>query len=103
DGSEVEVLQRIGHLAQPVAMESTRRRTVHTPGPAHTCKPERKIEMAARRAIRFGSLVEGTTTGPETIQALFDETARITRVYPRVPLNDVLSDLIEAQDVTFVQ
>ena len=101
--SERAVLQRVGRPPQPAATESTPRRTVHTPAPAHTCNPERKVEMAARRAVRFGSLVEGATTGPETIQALFDETARIARVYPRVPLNDVLSDLIEAQDVTFVQ
>ena len=59
--------------------------------------------MAARRAVRFGSLVEGSNTGAETIQALYEETARIASVYPRVPLNEVLSDLIEAQDITFVQ
>src|SRR5699024_11466588 len=99
DESERAVLQRVGRPPQPAATESTPRRTVHTPAPAHTCNPERKVEMAARRAVRFGSLVEGATTGPETIQALFDETARIARVEPRVPLNDALSDFSEATDM----
>lgn len=102
--SEREVLQRVSQPSQaPPENTSPGPLRTHTPAQIHHSPSERKVEMAAQRAVRFGALVEGTSTGPETIQALYEETARIAREYPRVALNDVLSDLIEAQDVTFVQ
>lgn len=58
--------------------------------------------MAAQRAFRFASIAEGNNVGPETIQQLFEEVQRISSLYPRVPLHQVLGDLIEAQNVSFV-
>ncbi|RCV56125.1 hypothetical protein DEF23_13155 [Marinitenerispora sediminis] len=57
--------------------------------------------MAAWRAMRFASVAEGSNVGSETLDNLYDEVARISTAYPREPLNRVLGDLIEAQDVAF--
>lgn len=64
--------------------------------------PESQVEMSAQRAMRFGALAEGSNTGPETVQQIFEEVSRISSVYPRIPLTDVLGDLIEAQEAAFL-
>lgn len=104
--AEQAVLLRVSHTPSPLEHPLPPQQTAPRPPfeEQHQATPsERQVEMAARRAVRFGSLVEGSNTGAETIQALYEETARIASVYPRVPLNEVLSDLIEAQDITFMQ
>lgn len=62
---------------------------------------ERQVEMAARRALRFSVTVEGSNVGPETLDQLRDEVARIAVAYPQQPLAVLLGDLIELQDVAF--
>jgi hypothetical protein len=62
---------------------------------------ERQIEMAARRALRFAVTVEGTNVGPETLDQLRDEVARLSLAYPQQPLPILLTDLIDLQDVGF--
>ncbi|MCW2904569.1 MAG: hypothetical protein JWO67_6834 [Streptosporangiaceae bacterium] len=62
---------------------------------------ERQVEMAARRALRFAVTVEGSNIGPETLDQLRDEVARLAVAYPQRPLPALLGDLIELQDVAF--
>lgn len=62
---------------------------------------ERQVEMAARRAFRFGSMAEGSTAIPETLAQLQDEVRRLAAAYPRLPLPTLLGDLVELQDTTF--
>ncbi|WP_436776888.1 hypothetical protein [Yinghuangia sp. YIM S09857] len=62
---------------------------------------ERQVEMAARRAFRFGSTAEGSTVVPETLAQLHDEVRRLADAYPRLPLPTLLGDLVEVQDTTF--
>lgn len=62
---------------------------------------ERQVEMAARRAFRFGSTAEGSTVGPETLAQLHDEVRRLADAYPRLPLPTLLGDLVDIQDTTF--
>jgi hypothetical protein len=62
---------------------------------------ERQVEMAARKALRFAVTVEGSNVGPETLDQLHDEVARLAHAYPQQPLPVLLGDLIELQDVAF--
>ena len=62
---------------------------------------ERQVEMAARKALRFAVTVEGTNVGPETLDQLRDEVARLALAYPQQPLPVLLTDLIDLQDVGF--
>jgi hypothetical protein len=62
---------------------------------------ERQVEMAARKALRFAVTVEGNNVGPETLDQLRDEVARLALAYPQQPLPVLLTDLIDLQDVGF--
>ncbi|GAA2628649.1 hypothetical protein GCM10010411_77500 [Actinomadura fulvescens] len=62
---------------------------------------ERQVEMAARRALRFGVTAEGSNVGPETLDQLRAEVARLAIAYPQQPLPTLLADLVDLQDVTF--
>lgn len=62
---------------------------------------ERKVEMAARRALRFAVTAEGSNVGPETLDQLRDEVARCAAAYPQQPLPQILADLVDLQDVAF--
>jgi hypothetical protein len=62
---------------------------------------ERKVEMAARRALRFAVMAEGSNVGPETLDQLRDEVARSAIAYPQQPLPQILGDLVDLQDVAF--
>jgi tetratricopeptide (TPR) repeat protein len=62
---------------------------------------ERKVEMAARRALRFAVTAEGSNVGPETLDQLRDEVARSAAAYPQQPLPQILGDLMDLQDVAF--
>lgn len=62
---------------------------------------ERKVEMAARRAMRFAVTVEGSNVGPETLDQLRDEVSRLAGAYPQQPLPALLGDLTDLQDVAF--
>jgi hypothetical protein len=57
--------------------------------------------MAARRALRFAALVEGSNIGPETLDQLRAEVVRLARAYPQQPLPTLLGDLMDLQDVAF--
>ncbi|MEU8138381.1 hypothetical protein [Streptodolium elevatio] len=70
-------------------------------GDPGTGERERQVEMAARRAFRFGSAAEGSTVVPETLAQLHDEVRRLADAYPRLPLPTLLGDLVEVQDTTF--
>lgn len=48
-----------------------------------------------------GGTTESSQPGEETMGYLTDEVHRLAESYPHVPLNTVLSDLVEAQDLTF--
>ncbi len=62
---------------------------------------EQQVAMAARRAFRFSSSIEGSSVGPETLDQLGDEVRRIAAVYPQLPLPSLLGDLVELQDTSF--
>ncbi|MGH8896651.1 MAG: hypothetical protein ACRDZ4_06400, partial [Egibacteraceae bacterium] len=57
--------------------------------------------MAARRALRFLASAEGSNVGPETLDQLRDEIARLAVAYQTQPLPTVLGDLVDTQDVAF--
>ncbi|MGA5129912.1 hypothetical protein ACPCTO_08915 [Streptomyces olivoreticuli] len=61
----------------------------------------RQVAMAANRALRFAVAAESNQIGPETLAHVTEEVRRIAGAYPRVPLNSILGDLIEVQDLTF--
>ena len=62
---------------------------------------ERQVMTAARRALRFSATAEGSNVGPETLEQLRDEVARLVRAYPVRPLPGLAGDLVEVQDVAF--
>ncbi|MGH8902749.1 MAG: hypothetical protein ACRDYA_13995 [Egibacteraceae bacterium] len=64
-------------------------------------KMERQAAMAARRALRFLAGAEGSNVGPETLDQLRDEVARLVRAYPTQPIPALLGDLVEVQGVAF--
>ncbi len=68
---------------------------------AGTTELERQVAMAARRALRFTALAEGSSIGPETLGQIHDEVRRLTAAYPRLALPTLLGDLVEVQDLTF--
>ncbi|QMU79928.1 XRE family transcriptional regulator [Streptacidiphilus sp. PB12-B1b] len=57
--------------------------------------------MAARRALRFTAMAEGSSVGPETLGQIHDEVRRLTVAYPKLALPTLLGDLVEVQDLTF--
>lgn len=61
----------------------------------------RRAAMAAERALRFAVVADNATLGAETIDHLRTEISRLAAEYTHVPLNAVLSDIIEAQELTF--
>ncbi|MFF9667053.1 hypothetical protein ACF1FY_33840, partial [Streptomyces althioticus] len=68
---------------------------------AGTMELERQVAMAARRALRFTAMAEGSSIGPETLGQIHDEVRRLTVAYPRLALPTLLGDLVEVQDLTF--
>ncbi len=68
---------------------------------AGTTELERQVAMAARRALRFTAMAEGSSIGPETLGQIHDEVRRLTAAYPRLALPTLLGDLVEVQDLTF--
>ncbi|RKS68122.1 hypothetical protein BZB76_6366 [Actinomadura pelletieri DSM 43383] len=62
---------------------------------------ERQVLMAARRAMRFGTDAESCNVGPEGIDQLRDDVARVASAYPQRPLPELLGELAELQEVTF--
>ncbi|MFE3449736.1 hypothetical protein ACFXJ8_12455 [Nonomuraea sp. NPDC059194] len=62
---------------------------------------QREVEMAARRALRFAALAEGSNIGPETLDQLRAEVVRLALAYPQQSLPVLLGDLIDLQDVAF--
>lgn len=68
---------------------------------AGTTELERQVAMAARRALRFTAMAEGSSIGPETLGQIHDEVRRLTVAYPRLALPTLLGDLVEVQDLTF--
>ncbi|MGH8903139.1 MAG: hypothetical protein ACRDYA_16080 [Egibacteraceae bacterium] len=62
---------------------------------------ERQMRTAARKALRFLATAEGSNVGPETLEQLRDEVARLARAYLVQPVAALLGDLAEAQDVAF--
>ncbi|MGH8901975.1 MAG: hypothetical protein ACRDYA_09905, partial [Egibacteraceae bacterium] len=81
--------------------------TAEAPGPRRVrladgaLEMERQVAMAARRALRFLASAEGSNVGPETLDQLRDEVARLARAYKTQPIPTLLGDLVEAQDVAF--
>ncbi|MFF3073712.1 hypothetical protein ACFVSN_26450 [Kitasatospora sp. NPDC057904] len=68
---------------------------------AGTTEMERQVVMAARRALRFAAMAEGSSIGPETLGQIHDEVRRLTVAYPKLALPALLGDLVEVQDLTF--
>jgi hypothetical protein len=67
----------------------------------NTLELERQVVTAARKAFRFTATAEGSNVGPETLDQLRDEVARLARAYKTQPLPTLLGDLIEVQAVAF--
>ncbi|MFD9353579.1 hypothetical protein [Streptomyces sp. NPDC060031] len=68
---------------------------------AGTTELERQVAMAARRALRFTAMAEGSSVGPETLGQIQDEVRRLAAAYPKLALPTLLGDLVEVQDLTF--
>ncbi|MDX6743626.1 hypothetical protein [Actinocorallia sp. A-T 12471] len=68
---------------------------------ATTGSPERQVEMAARKALRFAVMAEGANVGPETLEQLREEVSRLSFAYPQQALPTLFGDLVELQDVAF--
>jgi transcriptional regulator with XRE-family HTH domain/tetratricopeptide (TPR) repeat protein len=62
---------------------------------------EGQVAMAARRAFHFAAGAEGSNVGPETMAEIQHEVRRLAAAYPQQPLQTLLGDLIQVQDVTF--
>jgi tetratricopeptide (TPR) repeat protein/transcriptional regulator with XRE-family HTH domain len=81
--------------------------TPHTPGPRRVrlattnLELERQTAMAARKAFQFLTHAEGSNVGPETLDQLRDDIARLAVAYQTQPLPTLLGDLVEVQDVAF--
>ncbi|MFF0293031.1 hypothetical protein ACFYST_07545 [Kitasatospora sp. NPDC004614] len=95
--------------AVPALLSSERAATLPAGGPfssesrldAGTTELERQVAMAARRALRFSAMAEGSSVGPETLGQIQDEVRRLTVAYPKLALPTLLGDLVEVQDLTF--
>ncbi|MER7669859.1 hypothetical protein ABTY61_15515 [Kitasatospora sp. NPDC096128] len=93
----------------PVLLPSEQAVTLLAGGPSNretrfdagTMELERQVAMAARRALRFTAMAEGSSIGPETLGQIHDEVRRLTVTYPRLALPTLLGDLVEVQDLTF--
>ena len=57
--------------------------------------------MAADRALRFAVAADNSNLGNETLDHLRTEISRLAAEYPHVPLNMIISEIIEAQELTF--
>jgi len=62
---------------------------------------ERRMAMSVHRAAQFASFAEVTNIGPETVDQLRDEMARLANAYVRDPLAEIIGDLIALQDNVF--
>lgn len=70
----------------------------HPPEPQTT---ERRMVMSIRRVTRFLPYAEATNAGPETVEQLREEMARLANAYIRDPVTDLVGDLIMLQDNVF--
>ena len=59
------------------------------------------ITMSAQRARDFLSRAESSNVGPETLEQLADDVRQVATTYPRLPLPELLGDLIGVQERTF--
>ncbi|GDY30853.1 XRE family transcriptional regulator [Gandjariella thermophila] len=59
------------------------------------------ITMSAQRARDFLSRAEASNVGPETLEQLADDVRRVATTYPRLPLPELLGDLVDVQERTF--
>ncbi|MFI9320158.1 hypothetical protein ACIGXI_10300 [Kitasatospora aureofaciens] len=93
----------------PVLLSSEQAAVLPVGGPSNsetrfdagTTELERQVAMAARRALRFTAMAEGSSIGPETLGQIHDEVRRLTVAYPKLALPTLLGDLVEVQDLTF--
>jgi tetratricopeptide (TPR) repeat protein len=92
-----QALAGAGQPAVPEAFPTTPTTTL----PLVSGQLERQVEMAARRALRFAVGAEGSNVGPETLDQLRDEVARLAAAYPQQSLPTLLPDLVDLQDVAF--
>jgi transcriptional regulator with XRE-family HTH domain len=60
-----------------------------------------QLALAARRAFRFASMVEGSNVGPETLAELESEVRRLACGYPQRPVGPLVPELTQLQDVGF--
>lgn len=60
-----------------------------------------QLEMAARRAQRFGEFAEASGVGSNTIENIQFELQRLATDYTQKPLALILNDLIDVQNETF--
>ncbi|MER5642847.1 hypothetical protein ABT095_38680 [Kitasatospora sp. NPDC002227] len=96
-------------LPAPVLLSSEQAAVPPAGGPSNsetrfdagTTELERQVAMAARRALRFTAMAEGSCIGPETLGQIHDEVRRLTAAYPKLALPTLHGDLVEVQDLTF--
>ena len=60
-----------------------------------------EVLMAARRAFRFSTKMEGSNVGLETMEQLRDEVRRLATAYQLSPIHVVFGDLVNVQDIAF--
>ncbi|MFF0723762.1 hypothetical protein [Streptomyces sp. NPDC004134] len=84
--------------AAPVKVQHER---LHVTPDADLQRMGRNAAMASRRAITFAMGAEQNEVGPETLSYLQEEIRRITGIYVRVPLSEILDDLVHLQDSAF--
>ncbi|MFD9947158.1 hypothetical protein ACFWYW_23730 [Nonomuraea sp. NPDC059023] len=111
DRQEREILIRCnaGYALAPLGLAGDVIDSTHDTAPARplvrpaiTDDPLKEaVRMAARRARRFATLVQGGNVGPETLPQLRDDVARVARDYPRTPLNELLPEMSELQEVIY--
>lgn len=62
---------------------------------------ERQVAMAARKAFTFSTLMGSGIVGPEVVENLYLETKRLATEYQIAPIDRMLGDLVNLQDITF--
>jgi hypothetical protein len=63
--------------------------------------PERKLAMAARRAMRFSATAGSSNISGESLEQLWAETSRLAIAYPQQPLSAITGDIVSLQDIVF--
>jgi hypothetical protein len=103
DPQERDILIRCnpGFTAAPNLGESTYATStaqIRRPAPGSL---QEEVEVIARRAMRFATGAEGSNVGPEMLEQIRAEVARVAQLYPKRSLVHLMGSLAELQDMVF--